>query len=168
MFPQTLWIRDVQPDDLDTIHAIDEICFPADIAFSRREFDCYIKHPQSIAYVAEGKEGIAGFVLARIENRSAAHVLTLDIMPQMRRCGVGMQLMKTLHDRLEQLGVKTSTLEVSVQNIAAQCLYKKLGYEICGLLPGYYQDREDAYPMKRRFKGIEVDSWKRPGHAAKK
>ena len=149
MFPLRLRIRSLIPDDLDAIHEIDRLCFPPDIAFSRREIEGYLHDSGSIGLAAEGRKGMAGFVLARVENGPAAHVLTLDILPEMRRCGIGTQLMDALHRRLQKSGIRTAILEVSVQNLAAQRLYQKLGYEICGLLPGYYQNRGDAYPMKR-------------------
>ena len=47
------------------------------------------------------------------------------------------------------------TLEVRVSNFVAQDLYKKLGYEICGVRKGYYQDtKEDAYIM---WKDLRLD-----------
>jgi [ribosomal protein S18]-alanine N-acetyltransferase len=144
-----LWIRDFRPEDLEAIYQIDQICFPADIAFSRKEFTEYLRHPWRIACIAEGTDGIAGFVLARIEKRFSAHVLTLDVVPEMRQRKAGTMLMHSLHAEMQKQGIRVSVLEVGTQNLAAQRLYKKLGYEIQSLLRGYYRGREDAFRMRR-------------------
>jgi ribosomal-protein-alanine N-acetyltransferase len=149
MSSPALRIRDFRPEDFETIYEIDQICFPADIAFSRKDFVFCFSHPKSIAFLAEERSGVAGFVLARIENRSSAHVLTLDVVPEMRGRGVGMQLMNRLHETLQEQGIRVSLLEVGIQNIRAQRLYEKLGYEVQGLLRGYYRGREDAFRMRR-------------------
>ena len=47
------------------------------------------------------------------------------------------------------------TLEVRVSNLVAQELYKKMGYRICGVRKGHYQDtKEDAYIM---WKDLRLD-----------
>jgi ribosomal-protein-alanine N-acetyltransferase len=149
MSSPALRIRDFRPEDFEMIYKIDQICFPADIAFSRNDFVFCLSHPGSIAFLAEEMSGIAGFVLARIETRSRAHVLTLDVVPELRGRSVGTKLMNRLHETLQGQRIRVSLLEVGIQNIAAQRLYEKLGYEVQGLLRGYYQGREDAYRMRR-------------------
>ena len=57
--------------------------------------------------------------------------------------------MNRLHEALQRQGIRVSLLEVGMQNIPAQRLYEKLGYEVQGLLTGYYRGREDAYRMRR-------------------
>jgi [ribosomal protein S18]-alanine N-acetyltransferase len=145
-------IRRYHPEDFETLFRIDQICFPTGIAFSRGELAFFLRHPKSIARVAEGSGRILGFVLARLENQNSAHVLTLDVVPEFRKHNIGTALMNRLHRELEKQKVGTSILEVGVQNIAAQRLYKKLNYHYQGTLVGYYRGREDAYLM------IRVDS----------
>lgn len=149
-----LRIRDFRPEDFEAIYGIDQICFPLDIAFSRGEFAFCLNHPQGIARVAEGVDGIAGFVLARKEGPFRAHILTLDVVPEMRRRGVGTRLMNDLHHALKQQSIGLLVLEVAVKNVGAQRLYENLGYEYRGLLAGYYRGREDAYRMTRNRSAI--------------
>jgi [ribosomal protein S18]-alanine N-acetyltransferase len=149
MSSPSLRIRNFRPSDFEEIYQIDQICFPEALAFSRGEFSLYLSPPNSIARLAEGMNGIAGFVLAWIEGWSGAHVLTLDVVPEMRKCKIGTRLMNRLHRELQKCGVAVSVLEVETQNTAAQRLYEKLGYEYQELLPGYYRGRQDAYRMKR-------------------
>jgi [ribosomal protein S18]-alanine N-acetyltransferase len=142
-------IRPHEPDDFEALFQIDQICFPADIAFSQAEMFFYLNHPKSIAWVAEGSGSILGFILARIDSRSRAHVLTLDVVPEARKRKIGTALMDRLHQELENRQIKVSILEVGVRNVPAQRLYEKLCYEYAGTLTGYYRGREDAYRMTR-------------------
>jgi ribosomal-protein-alanine N-acetyltransferase len=144
-----LRIRNAKAEDLEALYRIDHICFPEDIAFSRAELGLHLNHPKSIARVAEGPGGILGFVLARVEKRARAHVITLDVIPAVRQCRIGTSLMNTLHGELEKRGIGATILEVGVRNVPAQRLYEKLHYQYLGTLSGYYRGREDAYRMER-------------------
>jgi ribosomal-protein-alanine N-acetyltransferase len=143
-------IRDFQNEDLEELFKIDQICFPEDIAFSRTELLFYLNTSKRIARVVEEGSGkILGFVLARIENRWRAHVLTLDVIPEVRRQRIGTVLMTDLHNELKRQKIRASILEVSANNLPAQRLYMALQYRYLGTLSGYYRGREDAYRMAR-------------------
>jgi [ribosomal protein S18]-alanine N-acetyltransferase len=144
-----LRIRNFQNEDLETLYEIDRVCFAEDIAFSRTELLCQIHNCKSITRVGEGLGRILGFVIARIENPSYAHVLTLDVVPGARRCGIGIALMRTMHRVLAKKKIRAAFLEVSEQNLPAQRLYEKLQYRYVETVHGYYRGREDAYRMVR-------------------
>ncbi len=149
MSGQPVKIRNFRAADLETLYQIDRICFPEEIAFSRTELTFYLKHPKSIACVAERAGRILGFVLARIESPIFAHVLTLDIVPDFRKRRIGTSLMEELHGKLGEKGVRASILEVSTNNLPALRLYEKMHYQYLGTLSGYYHGHEDAYRMAR-------------------
>jgi [ribosomal protein S18]-alanine N-acetyltransferase len=144
-----LRIRGFCPEDFDALFLMDQICFASDIAFSREEFLYYLHHPHGIVRICEEARGVAGFVMARVTSRSNAHVITLDVSPEWRRCGMGTMLMNDLHRELEKRKVERSILEVGVENTPAQCLYQKMGYKTVNTLTGYYRGKEDAYRMMR-------------------
>ena len=114
-----------------------------------RSFLCQIHSAKSITRVGEGLGRILGFVIARIENPVFAHVLTLDVVPEARRCGIGISLMRAMHRVLAKEKIRTAVLEVSARNLPAQRLYEKLQYRYVETVYGYYQGREDAYRMVR-------------------
>jgi ribosomal-protein-alanine N-acetyltransferase len=134
-------------EDLEPLFLMDQICFPPGIAFTREDFSFFLRQPGSIARICEEAGKIAGFVLACAESRFSAHVITLDVMPERRRAGVGMELMLDLHRELEMRKIRKSILEVGVGNTPARCLYRKLGYARIDKLAGYYRGKEDAYRM---------------------
>jgi|WetSurMetagenome_2_1015567.scaffolds.fasta_scaffold88735_3 tRNA threonylcarbamoyladenosine biosynthesis protein TsaB len=144
-----LRIRNFQNEDLETLCEIDRICFAEDIAFSRAELLCQIHNCKSITRVGEGLGRILGFVIARIENPSYAHILTLDVVPDARRCRIGISLMRAMHRVLAKEKIRNAVLEVSAQNLPAQRLYEKLQYRRLETVYGYYRGREDAYRMVR-------------------
>jgi ribosomal protein S18 acetylase RimI-like enzyme len=146
---RSLEIRDFREEDIGELAAIDRVCFPDDIAFSRDELHSYANQPESITRVAERSGRILGFVVARIESESVAHIVTLDVVPGSRRRRVGTSLMNAVHEEFRERNIRVSLLEVGVHNRAARRLYEGLGYRYLGRLPGYYHGREDAYSMGR-------------------
>jgi ribosomal-protein-alanine N-acetyltransferase len=145
-----LWlrIRNFKDEDIEMLGEIDRICFADDISFSSSELLFQIHHPKSITRVGEGFGRVLGFVIARVDDASScAHVLTLDVLPDVRRRGIGMSLMTDLHGMLAQKSIKAAVLEVSFRNLPAQRLYESLKYRYLETLHGFYQGREDAYRM---------------------
>ena len=142
-------IRSLGDEDLGELHEIDRICFPAHISFSRSELIYYLNHPKSITRVAEAPGRILGFVLARVESRKRAHIITLDVIPEARKQKIGTMLMNEIHCELKKIGVRAIFLEVGAENLPAQRLYQGLQYRFVEILAGYYHGREDAYRMAR-------------------
>ena len=143
-------IRRVGIEDLEALYEIDQACFKEFISFNRSEFVFLLNHPEVFGWVAEGSPGIIGFILGYIESPACAHILTLDVMPDFRRCSIGTLLMNAFHKELEKFGMRAVFLEVGAHNQAAQHLYSKLHYEYVETLIGYYRGSEDAYRMIRR------------------
>ncbi len=151
--PVPFTIRPYQKADLARLHAIDQICFPPTIAYTLTELRVYLSGRRAIGLVAEASREIAGFAVGRIERNILAHVITLDILPEARRNGIGRALMEGLHSEFARLGATHVFLEVSVNNLGARLFYEKLGYRFLELLPGYYSDGTDACLMIRPVTG---------------
>jgi len=149
MLEPSLKIRDFHSEDLETLYEIDHICFPEDIAYSRAELLFFLNHSGSITRVAEACGRIAGFVLTRIESHQQAHILTLDVVPETQRLGIGTELMEDVHNILKQRKINTAILEVGTGNLVAQRLYERMQYRYIETLPGYYNGCEDAFRMGR-------------------
>ena len=147
----SLKIRDFRSEDLKTLHEIDHICFPADIAFSREELLFSLNQSGCITRVAEVHKKVAGFVLMHIENHRQAHIVTLDVVPETRRRGFGFLLMEDVHNILKKEKIPVSILEVGKGNFPAQRLYERMSYRYMETLPGYYNGCEDALRMVRIF-----------------
>lgn len=142
-----LVIRNCRTEEIRILHQIDQACFPDFMAYSHAELHFYLAHPRAVSKIAERDGKIVGFAVGHCGPRSQAHVITLDVMPDARRCRVGTRLMEILHGEFRRRGMTESMLEVDTTNEAAVRFYAKLGYERRALLPGYYQSRRDAYRM---------------------
>jgi ribosomal protein S18 acetylase RimI-like enzyme len=126
---------------------MDRMCFPPYKAYSRAELLFYVKHPSSICRVAEMSGMVSGFALGLTAGRANGHVVTIDVIPEARRRGVGRALMESLHRAFRELGVARVVLEVDAADEGAQRFYRGLGYVRGELLRGYYRQLGDAFRM---------------------
>ena len=150
-------IRDYRPADFETLWQVDQRCFPSGISYTQSELESFISKRNAITLVAEfqnirAEDNIAGFVVANALRRKYAHVVTLDVVPEARRFGLGTKLMNVCEERLRAMGCTEIYLETAVDNEPALRLYKKLGYEVLGVLPEYYASHSlDAFEMAKRL-----------------
>ena len=153
----TFTIRDYRSADFDRLWHIDQLCFPPGIAYTQMDLSGFIMRRNAITLVGEFQSGvaddpIAGFVIAQPVRRKYGRILTLDILPQVRRFGLATQLMNASEDRLRALGCSEIYLETAVDNEAALRLYRKLGYQVLRTLPEYYSSHSlDAFQMFKRL-----------------
>src|SRR5580693_5935173 len=90
-------IRQFEKADFDTLWRIDQACFDPQLAYSRPEMAFYMRRPGSFTLVAEGDGGgnngaapssILGFIVAETR-RKTGHIITIDVIADVRRAGVG-------------------------------------------------------------------------------
>lgn len=87
-----------------------------------------------------------GFILARAVD-DEAEILTLAVMPQTRRQGLGRSLIRAAAHHARKLGANSLFLEVAANNIAAQALYRGQGFAAVGRRKAYY-GAQDADVLK--------------------
>jgi ribosomal-protein-alanine N-acetyltransferase len=144
-------IRDVKPDDFETLWLMDQQCFPPGIAYSKQELRSYIRHKGSFTLLAvNDKDGtIAGFIVAH--QGLTGHVITIDVLAHFRRSGVGSLLLQSAEDRLRAAGLPSVGLETAVDNLSALSFYKRHGYSVIRTWPRYYSNGVDALVMKKEL-----------------
>ncbi|MFG1319640.1 GNAT family N-acetyltransferase [Xanthobacter autotrophicus] len=91
-----------------------------------------------------------GFILSHVVPPEA-EVLTVAVVTDRRRRGIGRALVSHHLARLAAEGVSTSFLEVEEGNLAARTLYERLGYREVGRRRGYYAGGADALLLRRDF-----------------
>jgi len=143
-----LIVRDYLPEDFTILCEIDRRCFPPGIAYSPDDIEIALLQPGSFVVVGTDGPQIAGFILARRERGGRAHIITIDVLKEHRRSGLGTMLLEEAHRRL---GPARVILEVAVDNPAAIAFYKKQGYVALRLLKRYYLDRDDAWQMQKEL-----------------
>jgi ribosomal-protein-alanine N-acetyltransferase len=94
----------------------------------------------------------AGFAFYRAV-AGEAELLTISVMPEARRGGLGAGLLAACEAGARAVGADRLFLEVAEGNAAARMLYDRAGYRECGRRKGYYQrpdgSRDDAVVMEK-------------------
>ncbi len=142
----TLEIRPMRLTDLETVVTLDRLSFT--LPWSERSFRYELtENPAARAWVAEKEGQVVGMLLLWLIV-DEAHIATLAVHPEHRQQGIARRLLlQALRSAWEE-GAREAFLEVRVSNLAAQHLYRQLGFEISGRRTRYYRDNnEDALLM---------------------
>lgn len=151
-------LRDFRDQDFDTLWKIDQQCFAPGIAYSRFELKVYLRRRGSFALIAEpasplaSGQAIAGFIVAESGRRKTAHIITIDVLPEARRFGVGSRLLLAAEERLADAGCDRIALETAVDNAPAISFYKRHGYFLVKTVPRYYANGVDALLLEKDLK----------------
>jgi ribosomal-protein-alanine N-acetyltransferase len=145
-------LRDARAADVEAFHALDQLCFEPDIAYTRGQLRDLLSRDHAIGIVAEVDDAMAGFAIAHRAG-GKGHVMTVDVASGRRRLGVGRALLKELVSRLEGEGARTIRLEVDLRNTGAIRFYEALGFRETRRLRGYYGHGLDGLEMVRESAG---------------
>ncbi|HEV2223923.1 MAG TPA: N-acetyltransferase [Candidatus Acidoferrales bacterium] len=161
-------IREYGAADFDAIYAIDQACYPPDIAYSRGELRWYLGLPGAECLVAEirgsgsgcrtkgtakaWRKEIVGFIVTARQNVHA-HIITIDVLELHRRAGVGASLLRRAETRLRKRGACEVWLETATNNEAAIAFWNKHGYRTRGRIRNYYPGGLDAFSMSKPLAG---------------
>jgi [ribosomal protein S18]-alanine N-acetyltransferase len=144
-------IREFQKEDFETLWRIDQACFDEQMAYSRPELASYMQSPGAFTLVAEGEPAaVLGFIVAKARRRSG-HIITIDVVAEARRLGVGSELLAAAEKQLREAGAKAIALETAVNNDAAIRFYKEKGYFVEKTVRGYYSGQLDALVMVKEL-----------------
>ena len=143
-------IKDADARDFETLWGIDQQCFAPGIAYSKRELATYMALRGSFTILARDPEGkILGFIVATLRHNGVGHVITIDVIKEARRSGVGSKLLAEAEDRLRQLRCHVVSLETAVDNRSALIFYKRHQYSMVKTVPHYYSNGVDALILEK-------------------
>ncbi|RSL30667.1 ribosomal-protein-alanine N-acetyltransferase [Salibacterium salarium] len=139
-------IRFMEEKDLDGIMRVEHDAFQ--MPWTRYAFFNELTNNQFAHYlVAEWGHEIIGYCGVWIVI-DEAHITNVAVHSNYRGQRIGKVLLMNALDMAYVYGAKSMSLEVRVSNVAAQSLYKKLGFQAGGIRKNYYTDnREDALVM---------------------
>lgn len=121
-----------------------------DKGWSAGEIAKLMENTAVFALISRGPEA-QGFVMAWAA-AGDAELLTVAVVPEARRKGVGASLVTSAGVAALVRGAASMHLEVAEDNAAARALYSKLGYEEAGRRHAYYAGEGgsvDAIVMRR-------------------
>ncbi len=153
--PFTVALRSYAPADFAKIYAIDQACYEPRIAYSRTEMRQYLRFPGADCVVAEALRDNAeaatiGFCITAHKS-SWGYIVTMDVLGEYRRHGVGSMLLVEAERRLIAAGVRQIGLETATDNAPAIAFWQKHGYGKSGVRKNYYPGGRDAYSMAKRL-----------------
>lgn len=139
----------MQPEHVAFVAEMERQCFSD--PWSEKSVASELDNPLSLWLIAEVDGVVAGYVGSQTVLDSA-DMMNLAVSPSFRRQGIGERLVNCLTEELKEKGVKTLLLEVRISNEPARELYQKLGFEIVGKRPRYYEKpREDAVILRKEL-----------------
>jgi len=148
-------LRGFNPADLESVVNINRVCLPENYA-PYFFLDTFNSLPQTFI-VADLQRQVVGYIMCRLEHgfselrklhfAKKGHIVSVAVMPDFRRIGIGESLVERVSTALASLGANECYLEVRMSNDAAINLYKKLGFVNARTIPRYYYDGSDAYLM---------------------
>jgi ribosomal-protein-alanine acetyltransferase len=136
----TMVIQRASIADLGTLHMIEQRCFTKE-AWSKRQIATFLDASDSVSLTARANGEIVGFVIGLVDQYDGmkiGHIVTIDVLPDYMRKGIGMTLLRSIEQEFKKTGVKACYLEVREDNLAAMKLYRKAGYVEFERLENYY------------------------------
>jgi len=101
---------------------------------------------------------ILGFLVAQAQRQGRGHIITIDVVDQARRAGIGSKLLTAAEARLQSASCHVVHLETAVDNTAAIAFYKRHGYYLEKTVPRYYSNGVDAFLLKKDLLPPRQDS----------
>lgn len=145
-------IRTADIRDIDEILRIESECFSSD-KINRRQARYLLTRAKAITLVSVSRDGnIVGYCLALVPSSlRRARLYSIAVENASRNQGVAERLIERLFSMLIASGYQRCALEVRATDTKTQALYRRVGFEVVGELPNYYEDGADGIKMLRFF-----------------
>lgn len=134
--------------NLFALSALEKVCFGQD-AWPLLELVGMLTIPGVVRLQAVVAGEMVGFIAGdprRIEK--TGWILTLGVMPDWRRKGIGRDL---LYQCEQLMGMPLVKLTVRRNNLSALQLYKKMGYKQVDIWSRYYHNGEDGLVLEKHI-----------------
>lgn len=154
--PPTVYeIRTLTEKQLKEVMRLNLRCFSNGENYTKHTFNYLIGDSRTLSYrIVTPENEMVGFVFLMMDDKGIGHITTIGIAPEHRRRGLAERLLAHSEEALREREISTVMLEVRVSNIAAQSLYRGLGYVVVQRIGKYYNNGEDCFlMMKSLFDG---------------
>ncbi len=132
--------------DMEEVVRIETHSF--EFPWSEEDFYNCLRQRNCIGMVAEHEERVVGFMIYEL-HKASLHVVNFAVHPDVRRQGVGTQMLEKLTVKLSPQHRSRIALEVRETNVSAQLFYRQNKFRAVSVLHNFYSDTvEDAYLMQ--------------------
>jgi ribosomal-protein-alanine N-acetyltransferase len=145
--PTVYEIHTLTEKHLKEVMRVNLRCFKKGENYTKHTFSYLLNEPTTLSYrVSTPDEEIVGFIFV-MTSQGTGHITTIGVAPEHRRRRLAEKMLAHAEEALRNRQITTVSLEVRVSNIAAQSLYRGLGYTMVQRLNNYYNNGEDAFMM---------------------
>ena len=137
-------IREMQRTDLFAVVALEQACGLSSWGIAGYEHE--LTNSAAILLTASLQQQFAGYFSGRVM-ADEFELFSIAVLPEFRRQGIGLKLLKSGLNELHQRGIYRCFLEVRAANISAQILYRQCGFVPMGRRRNYYYDPVDDAVM---------------------
>ena len=146
-------IRNAKKSDINAILETERASYPN--PWDEKGFLCEISKQAAgenvfLAAEEESTGQIAGYFVGNVIT-DYIHILNIAVAENSRKKGIALSFMKKAEQEALKRGLGAMTLEVRENNEPAVGLYKKLGYEVRGRRPKYYENGVDGLLMWKKL-----------------
>lgn len=148
-------LRPYRAGDLDTMYALDVVCFEVPFRFTRGAMRRFAEARKARVVMADDDGTLAGFVIFHVEVVEAqrvAYIVTLDVSPQRRRQGMATQLMEKAETDALGEGCTAVVLHVFTGNASAVRFYAERGFVQAHREEDFYGPAMDAWVFSKPLK----------------
>jgi len=142
-----LEITRVEAGDLETIRIMANRRLMEE--YTLELFQHFYENQPGCFLTAKHEGSIVGFILAVPMEVTSLRILMLVVRGSRERNGIGTSMMSSAEAYASSRKMMSLVLEVGTKNEAAIEFYTKQGFKISGMIPEYYNDRSDAFVMKK-------------------
>lgn len=127
--------------DLAALVRLEQQCFDASVAISRRQFRYLLTRPTAEVWVCRGNGRVIAnaVILLRHTSRGVlGRLYSLAVEPEQRGRGIGRRLLRACLHRVRRRGAYAVVLEVRSDNLPALALYRAERFRAVECIDGYY------------------------------
>ena len=117
--------------------------------YTKELFNHFFENLRGCFLVALDGGKIRGFIVAVPKDETSLRVLMLVVDEGYEGRGAGKELMSAAEGYASSRKMGSITLEVGASNEKAVAFYTRIGFRIVGILKEYYEDRSDAFFMRK-------------------
>ncbi len=137
--------------DLQPLIDLEKAIFTYD-KISRRQFRYLLTEANGFMIKIENQEMLLGYMmLLRRKSSRNIRIYSICIRDEARNLGYGRRLLSYAEETAIADNCNSISLEVSVENIAAQRLYESVGFTAYGKKMNYYDDGGAALLLKKQL-----------------
>jgi len=152
---EKLQIRWMIRKDLSEVLKIESQSF--EFPWTEDDFLAFLRQRNCIGVVAEQDGEVVGFMVYELL-KSRIHILNFAVSTELRRSGLGSQMIRKLITKLSPHHRKRIVLEIRETNLPAQLFFRENGFRAVRVLKNYYEAaEEDAYVMQYRYSASRAE-----------